>query len=99
VRSRGAWKHTLHPLLHFAKARGLTASAITQQASENYRLCLRIPVSSCLSSRRLPVVLAHEERERKRQKSKREKVRDRTSLAVLYSWSRYALGRITSATK
>jgi hypothetical protein len=85
-------KRIQHPLLHFAKARCLTASAVTPRGHENQRLPLSTPTSSRITSRHLPIVLlTPEERERRKgEKSKRDKTRDRTSLAALYSthWGR-----------
>jgi hypothetical protein len=90
----GACKRIQCPLLHSAKAHGLTASALTQWGSENNRLPLHTPASSRISSCHLPVILLmpkeREREKRKGKKSKRERDRDRTSFVVLYSmcWGR-----------
>jgi hypothetical protein len=87
-----ACKRIQYPLLHFAKIHCLTASPVTPWGTENKWLPLQTPMSYRITSHRLTVVLlAREEREsRKGEKSKRQKTRDRTSLAALYSthWGR-----------
>jgi hypothetical protein len=81
-----------HPLLHSTKTCCLATSAVTLQGPEVKWLPFCTLMSSRITSRYLPVVLlvARERNKTECKKSRRERISDRTSLAVLYStrWGR-----------
>jgi hypothetical protein len=87
-----AFKCIQCPLLHPAKACCLAASVVTSRGPENKKMPLRTLMSSRITNHHLLVVLlASEERDRKKgEEVEKEKTRDRTLLATLYSirWGR-----------
>jgi hypothetical protein len=81
-----------HPLLHHVKARCLATSAVTPWGPEVKWLPMCTLTSSRITSHCLPVILLMP-RERNKiecKKSRRKRIRDRSSLVVLYStrWGR-----------
>jgi hypothetical protein len=81
-----------HPLLHSAKARCLVALVVTPWGPDVKRLPLHTLRSSRITSHYLSVILLApgEKKKIKCEESRRERIRDKTSVAVLYSmhWRR-----------
>jgi hypothetical protein len=90
------------PLLHSAKACCLIASTVTPRIPEDKQMPLHTLSSSRITSRCLPIIsLTPGERERKgAKKQKGKRIRDRTSLASLYSthwgWLRRKFPRVNT---
>jgi hypothetical protein len=70
MRSRGTCKHIQHPLMPSARPHCLATLAVILRGRENKRMPLCTLMTSCITNRHLPVILAPEERERKNKTEK-----------------------------